>query len=52
MTHAELTAALKGDYRSDSAAERHNSYAIRRPVAQVTDPRNVSRPADWPRVWR
>jgi hypothetical protein len=52
MTHEELTAALRSDYRGDSPAERHNSYPLKRPVAIVTDPRNVSRPADWPRVWR
>lgn len=39
MTHAETVAALKGDHRSDSSAERHGVYAIRRPVLTVTDPR-------------
>lgn len=51
MTHDQIVAALKGDYRSDSAAERRNSYPIRRPVAVVVDPRNVSKPIDWPRKW-
>ena len=46
MTHEQMVAALKGERAP------HDVYPIRRPLAVVTDPRNVSKPADWPRIWR
>lgn len=52
MTHDETVAALKGDFRSDSTAERHGVYAVRRPVAKVTDPRPPLKPSTSLQRWQ
>jgi hypothetical protein len=49
MTHAELNAAVRASLDRESHC---NVYPPPKKPAVVVDPRTVSRPADFPRVWR